>query len=502
MGIINGALAGLGEGLQQTGKLYGEEATQDQRSKQAQDLAKLQADLGLQKAQALEQFKNELNNAPALRAGSLVKDAAAQEVPVTAAPVKNLDQSGAQAAGFDSGMQGNISDLRSQFNAVLANPTATDEQKQSAKEILTQIDNQAGAQQKLADDAVAGKTRKPTNSEVLQTAMQKALESGDAQVYAALKTIAGDKYVPIPDGGLLNSQTGEVVEPNSTKAQRQAEHDKRMADLKMALLQYRIDNGVEKLPAAAATAEWLVKNGVAKDQKDAWGMVRHVGDQQINEDIAQMIASGDASAGTVLGRLPSDQKLAILARAKQLNPDFRQTDYSSQEKAARDFATGMQGRAINSFNVGLEHLDQLGDLSDALKNGNMQAINLAGNKVSKWTGSAAPVNFDAAKQIVAAEIVKAITGSGGALADREEISKTINAANSPEQLKGVIDTMKGLMVGQLHGLQRQYESTLGKKDFYKRLTPAAQRLTGIAGPSSGAASNDMPDDIASILSKY
>ena len=56
-------------------------------------------------------------------------------------------------------------------------------------------------------------------------------------------------------------------------------------------------------------------------------------------------------------------------------------------------------------------------------------------------------------------------GSGGGVADREEAARTINAAQSPAQLKQVIDTYKQLMGGQLEGLRHQYEQSTGKTDF-------------------------------------
>jgi hypothetical protein len=61
------------------------------------------------------------------------------------------------------------------------------------------------------------------------------------------------------------------------------------------------------------------------------------------------------------------------------------------------------------------------------------------------------------------------------LHDREEAAKTIDAANSPAQLKGVIKQYKELMKGQLDGLRKQYEATTGKSDFDKKfLSEAAQ----------------------------
>jgi hypothetical protein len=146
-------------------------------------------------------------------------------------------------------------------------------------------------------------------------------------------------------------------------------------------------------------------------------------------------------------------------------------DYGSTVKATSAFGAGKQGDLLRSFNVAISHLNTLDGLVDALGNGDIQALNKAGNYYAQQTGSPAPANFDAAKAIVGDEIIKAIVGGGGALADRENAQNQISRANSPEQLRGVIKTYKELMGGQLMGLKKQYTDTTGKNDFDSRLAP-------------------------------
>lgn len=176
----------------------------------------------------------------------------------------------------------------------------------------------------------------------------------------------------------------------------------------------------------------------------------------------------------------------IMAEVMTQNPDYDVADAQVKFKAAKDFGTGKQGNSVRSFNVALSHLDTLDKLADALNNKDTQAINKIGNYFASQTGSAAPTNFEAAKKIVSDEIVKAIVGSGGGVTDREEAAKTIAAANSPAQLKGVISTYKELMRGQLGGLRQQYEQTTGRKDFEKYLSDAAKvQAHGGAQPTAG-----------------
>lgn len=170
-------------------------------------------------------------------------------------------------------------------------------------------------------------------------------------------------------------------------------------------------------------------------------------------------------------------RMAELRREKGVSTSQQlanQQDVGAASKAVKDFDTGKQGNNVRSFNTSLRHLDTLSNLSDALNNGDAKLINKIGNLWNTQTGEAAPVNFEAAKKIVADEIVKAIVGSGGGVADREEAAHTIDAANSPAQLKGVIGTYKELMAGQLKGLKQQYETSTGRKDFHKYLSEEAK----------------------------
>lgn len=168
-------------------------------------------------------------------------------------------------------------------------------------------------------------------------------------------------------------------------------------------------------------------------------------------------------------RSPYGAQLA--SAVNQYNPQYDATQYGSKTKARNDFATGKNGNTVRSLNVAVQHLDQLGQLSQALGNGDVQMFNRLGQSFAAQTGNPAPTNFDAAKQLVGDEIVKAIVGAGGGVGDREQAQANISRASSPQQLDGVIQTYKGLMSGQLSGLQRQYEHTTGLKDFEDYLAP-------------------------------
>lgn len=167
------------------------------------------------------------------------------------------------------------------------------------------------------------------------------------------------------------------------------------------------------------------------------------------------------------GKAPADVAGGIV-EAKQ--------DVASRGKAVKDFSTGIQGRQVNAFNTAIDHLGTMDKLTDALNNGDLKAINSLGNVVARQTGQPAPTNFDAAKQIVTAEVIKAVVASGGGVTERQEAERNFAAANSPDQLKGIINTYKQLLGGQLKSLNLQYENTTGRKDFDKKLTGEAKNV--------------------------
>lgn len=210
------------------------------------------------------------------------------------------------------------------------------------------------------------------------------------------------------------------------------------------------------------------------------------GDPAMIEETAQAIAAGKLAplSGFALSR-PSAQ--ATMSRVIQINPDFDPTQFQTRQKAEKDFGTGKQGNSIRSFNVALSHLDTLDQLSDALNNKDTQLVNKIGNAFAEQTGNPAPTNFVAAKKIVGDEIVKAIVGSGGGVADREEAARTLSSVSSPAQLKGVINTYKDLMRGQIGGLRDQYKSTTGKDDFDTKFLSESGRQVAHPQPKAPVA---------------
>jgi hypothetical protein len=189
---------------------------------------------------------------------------------------------------------------------------------------------------------------------------------------------------------------------------------------------------------------------------DANGNLLGVGDQAGDPNgIVDAIGGYKVPESVALARVPPALKSQYLAAVMQKYPDYDPSTFGAKQKAARDFTSGIQGNALRSFAVAGQHLEQLGGLVNALDNGNVQLVNKLGNAWAEQTGNPAPTNFDAAKDVVSKEVVKAIVAGGGGVAEREELSKLMSNAKSPAQLRGVIEQYRGLMGAQHDALLDQ-----------------------------------------------
>lgn len=172
---------------------------------------------------------------------------------------------------------------------------------------------------------------------------------------------------------------------------------------------------------------------------------------------------------------------------------------AAEQQSVKTFAGGIEGRTKRSMNTATDHLFTLEEAGLALNNGDIRLFNSIGNRINKELGVAAPTSFDAVKKIVAGEIVKATTGSAGALGDRQEVEQSIMAANSPKQLLEGINYYKKLMAGQLNSLELQWETgtnrskeefrqglskrTLTLLDPIEKAKPAQQKSPSVAVPA-------------------
>lgn len=263
------------------------------------------------------------------------------------------------------------------------------------------------------------------------------------------------------------------------------------------------DAGDQKIPVDSSTGVVRkdippIKKGVPPGQQFT--------DQSV-ESTAQMIANGQIPmiSGFAL-KTPWGQQ--VVARVGQIAPatpgeagtGYQGGEYAARNKTLNDFTSGKAASTVRSLNVGIAHLGTLGDLASALDNGNVQLINKLSNTWKTQTGGTAPTNFAAARSIVANEVVKAVTASGGGVTDRKEAQDEVSSASSPQQLQQVISTWKQLLSGQLGGLKQQYEQGTKRQDFNRFLSPEViSHLEPAGGPAASAPTATGPNGQKLVL---
>lgn len=212
----------------------------------------------------------------------------------------------------------------------------------------------------------------------------------------------------------------------------------------------------------------------------------YVKQTKIDPGVARAAAFGAARFVPVLD--PKNPENVIYMRASEAANSGVGTPQSISfqiDKAiTKAFTSGQPATNINFFNTAVDHLTLLGEAADALKNGDTQVLNKAGNAWAAATGNPAPTDFNAVRNAVAGELAKTFTG---ARATKEEINlmnETINSAMSPEQLASVTEYYKRLMGGKLSALKSQYETGKEGKPAFKDENSKHQTSSS-GGPSTG-----------------
>jgi hypothetical protein len=234
-------------------------------------------------------------------------------------------------------------------------------------------------------------------------------------------------------------------------------------------------------------------NDLTEDQLLAASKARTQG--RIQGTQALTIADRETAKNIANGNLPpltGPNSTRIMNEVIAMRPDYEPRNYALQTSAVKAFNQGKQGDKVRSLNVVMEHFSTLEKAADALQSGDVRAINAVAQFIQTQTGKPAPGNFNAVKEILADEIVASVVPGVGALADRQAIKKTILAASSPEQIKGIVANYKELIGGQLNGLETQYKAGTGRSDFKSRyLTSAAAQ--GLTQSSPYVETKTLPD---------
>lgn len=220
---------------------------------------------------------------------------------------------------------------------------------------------------------------------------------------------------------------------------------------------------------------------------------------QANSALVKMIGEGRMIPSDRLESTPRGQ--AVLAEVEKQYPGYDVTSARAKQKAAYDFGPGgKDATAMRSIGTATKHLDMLNTLVENLDNTDSPAFNSVANFWKTQTGGTAPKTFDAAKQIVGQEVIKAIVAGGGGVGERQEAADALSKASSPAQLKSVIATYKTIMGAQHESLLQQRDAAGLPRSTLPDYTEGASNAPGIGGTSTPPVPIKSDNDYASLKS--
>jgi hypothetical protein len=206
-------------------------------------------------------------------------------------------------------------------------------------------------------------------------------------------------------------------------------------------------------------------------------------------DQALAIAQYRSKPLTTAADQKNPRSMAIMQAAREIaqknGEAFDETGFGTHMTSRKAFTSGRQAQTIQSIGVAQDHLEALTQLTDALNRGNQPLANQIANAWATAWGRPEANNVNAAKQIIAAEVVKAITASGGGVKERLEAAGHIDPAMSPKQIYGIAQTWNALLKGQISGFERTWHldpATKGQ-DFKTHFDIKEHDYSGGAGSS-------------------
>jgi hypothetical protein len=134
--------------------------------------------------------------------------------------------------------------------------------------------------------------------------------------------------------------------------------------------------------------------------------------------------------------------------------------FQAQKGLQKDFTSGTDAHTLTAINTADHHLESLGAAATALQNGDLPMLNRLANQYGVASGSSAPLVFDTLKTALTGELGKAFSGGAATVSEQENISHSINNANSPRQLADVANANRQLMKGKRDALINQYQQGL------------------------------------------
>jgi hypothetical protein len=155
--------------------------------------------------------------------------------------------------------------------------------------------------------------------------------------------------------------------------------------------------------------------------------------------------------------------MAITQKYIETHPNATHTDLINLAGAVRReqsiqtaFAGGDAGKNLRSLNTLADHVTLAREYGDALRNNDIPRANAVLNRWSIETGNPEVNDYNVARTIMADEVVRLLTSTGGTESDRAGMQGLFSENASPEQIAGAFNVATRFIKSRLDGLQQQY----------------------------------------------
>lgn len=284
--------------------------------------------------------------------------------------------------------------------------------------------------------------------------------------------------------------TGMVYNPETQKyefhadiAQAQEQQKAKNAQdtqaAKMAAMQ--LSAGNMDPPSIDFAAQWLHDKGTMPP-----GFTARMTNGQINP-VTTMIYR------KMLEKFPNESNSQIIANQGMIQ---------ASQGVLKDFESGATSKALNGLNTSIKHTQVLAPLIDQLDNTNVHAINYAKNWwASNMQGKPQPNTFNGVRDFVTGEISKAVLPGGGGEQERQALGKAASTANSPAELKDIVQKWYQMLAGKTDSTRLQWNNgTMGRfGEFDRFLLPETKAALGIKAPTALAHPGQTPAPAAKTL---
>lgn len=322
--------------------------------------------------------------------------------------------------------------------------------------------------------AMASGQKVPTDDEL--ASFERGLQYHSTNINQELearKTASGEWKELSSLGLLVNTANGKILSPTG------GQMTPAMLESKYVGLQQKKNEGQKLSADEQAFSQAYEKNKTLVPAFN-FNLQGGGGTPTVNDPLVQSVAKGDMKIGDVLTpRTPLPLRKQFLAAVIQANPNFKSSDYDIEKGVMKEFTSGDAAKSLTAFNTAISHAQQAQAAADAMGNDNWRSLNKLSNALGVEFGSDKVTNFNAVKSALTGEVSKVFKGGQATDAEIKEVQGPLNAANSPAQLKGALDTVIHLMNSKRDALKQQYEAgTKAQPNF-----GAAQHVAG--GPAQG-----------------